>query len=86
MQYLLPLTILDSSYGLLVVNRMRRRVVVLDPSRDVGQVGESTHNKEMMKEITLLKQEFNDVLQARIPCWNTPLMDWRHSMSSNARR
>ena len=40
-----------------------------------------------MKEITLLKQEFNDVLQARIPGWNTTLMDWRQdSMSSNARR
>ena len=66
---------------------MRRRVIVLDPSRDVGQVGESTHNKEMMKDITLLKQEFNDVLQARIPGWDTPLMDWRQdSMSSNARR
>lgn len=64
--YLLPLSPLDSSYGLLVVNMMRR-VVVMDPAVDIRRVEENTHTKEMRKEITLLKQEFNNVLQARIP-------------------
>ena len=76
LQYLLPLKLSDSSYGLLVVNRLRRRVVVMDPSFNTFDPEDSTHNILMRKEISLLKEELNNVLQARIPGWNTHIMDW----------
>ena len=76
LQYLLPLKLSYSSYGLLVVNRMRRRVVVMDPSFNMFDREDSTHNILMRKEISLLKEEFNNVLQTRIPGWNTHIMDW----------
>ena len=87
LQYLLPLKISNSSYGLLVVNRMRRRVVVMDPSFNTFDPEDSTHNILMRKEITLLKEEFKNALQNRIPCWNSQIMDWEQdTMSCAARR
>ena len=86
LQYL-PLKLSDSSYGLLVVNRLRRRVVVMDPSFNTFDPEDSTHNILMRKEITLLKEEFNTVLQTRIAGWNTQIMDWEQdTMSCAARR
>ena len=67
--------------------RLRRRVVVMDPSFNMFDPEDSTHNILMRKEITLLKEEFNNVLQTRIADWNTQIMDWEEeSMSCSARR
>ena len=78
---------MDSSYGLLVVDMETRRVLPIDPSIDVYGGPYSFHSTETRKEITMLKQEFNNVLQMRIPGWNTNLMDWSmHDISSNGRR
>ena len=86
LQYLLPLKLSDSSYGLLVVNRLRRRVVVMDPSFNTFDPEDSTHNILMRKEITLLKEEFNTVLQTRIAGWNNQIMDWEQDTMSCAAR
>ena len=78
---------MDSSYGLLVVGKETRRVLPIDPSVDVYDGPYNFHNSETRKEITMLKQEFNNVLQMMIPGWNTNLMDWSmHGISSNSRR
>uniref|UniRef100_A0A8R7R4V7 Uncharacterized protein n=1 Tax=Triticum urartu TaxID=4572 RepID=A0A8R7R4V7_TRIUA len=74
--YLLPFVSVDSSYRLLVVNMGSRRVLPIDPCIDAYGGPYNFHSTEMRKEITMLKQEFNNVLQLRIPGWNTNLMDW----------
>ena len=59
----------------------------MDPSFNTFDPEDSTHNILMRKEITLLKEEFNTVLQTRIADWNTQIMDWEEeSMSCSARR
>lgn len=78
---------MNFSYGLLVVDMETRRVLPIDPSIDVYVGPYNFHNTETRKEITMLKQEFNNVLQMRIPGWNTNLMDWStHGISLTGRR
>ena len=78
---------MNFSYGLLVVDMETRRVLPIDPSIDVYGGSYNFHNTETRKEITMLKQEFNNVLQMRIHGWNTNLMDWStHGIASNGRR
>ncbi|XBH68883.1 hypothetical protein VPH35_096925 [Triticum aestivum] len=85
--YLLPFVSVDSSYGLLVVNMESRRVLPIDPCIDAYGGPYNFHSTETRKEVTMLKQEFNNVLHMRIPGWNTNLMDWSvNDKSSNGRR
>ena len=59
----------------------------MDPSFNTFDPEDSTYNILMRKEITLLKEEFNTVLQTRIAGWNTQIMDWEQdTMSCAARR
>ncbi|XBI55874.1 hypothetical protein VPH35_037588 [Triticum aestivum] len=72
---------------LLVVNMESRMVLPIDPCVDTYDGPYNFHSTETRKEITILKQEFNDVLQMRIPGWDTNLMDWSpYGISSNGRR
>jgi hypothetical protein len=64
-----------------------RRVLPIDPSIDGYGGPYNFHNTETRKEITMLKEEFNNVLQMRIPGWNSNLDDWStHGIASNGRR
>ena len=47
----------------------------MDPSFNTFDPEDCTDNILMWKEISLLKEEFNNVLQTRIPGWNTHIMD-----------
>ena len=58
----------------------------MDPSLNMFDPEDSTHNILMRKEITLLKEDFNNVLQTRIPGWNTQIMDWEQDTMSSAGR
>ena len=58
----------------------------MDPSLNTFDPEDSTHNILMRKEITLLKEEFNTVLQTRIAGWNTQIMDWEQETMSSAGR
>ena len=78
---------MDSSYALLVVNMERGRFVHFDRAIDIYRRGINFHNSELMKEITMLKEEFNNVFHMRIPDWNTQLMEWpADGISCTARR
>ena len=58
----------------------------MDPSFNTFDPEDSTHNILMRKEITLLKEEFNNVLQTRIPGWNTHIKDWEQDTMYSAGR
>ena len=76
MQYLLPLSLVDSSYGLLAVNMEMERTIVIDYSnQDVFHL-EDPHGTELQREALLVKQEFSSVLQQEAPDRNSQLVEW----------
>ena len=77
MQYLLPLSLVDSSYGLLAVNMEMERTIVIDYSnQDVFHFEEDPHGTELQREALLVKQEFSSVLQQEAPDRNSQLVEW----------
>lgn len=76
MQYLLPLALMDSAYGLLAVNIEKRRTLLIDQSNESFLGSEDFHDKELKKEALLVKQEFGSVMQRERPGLNAQLVDW----------
>ena len=77
MQYLLPLSLVDSSYGLLAVNMEMERTIVIDYSnQDVFHFEEDPHGTELQREALLVKQELSSVLQQEAPDRNSQLVEW----------
>ena len=64
MQYLLPLSLVDSSYGLLAVKMEMERTIIIDYSNQaLFQFEEDFHDTELQREALLVKQELSFVLQ-----------------------
>ena len=64
MQYLLPLALVDLSYGLLAVKMEMERTIVFDYSNQaLFQFEEDFHDSELQREALLVKQEFGSVMQ-----------------------
>ena len=76
MQYLLPLGLMDFSYGLLVVNIEKRRSLLIDMSNESFLGSDDFHDKELKKEALLVKQEFGNVMQRERPGLNAQIVDW----------
>ena len=76
LQYLLPLYLVDSSYGLLAVNIENRRTLLIDHSNESFLGSEDFHDKELKKEARIVLQEFGSVLQQGRPGLNPQLVDW----------
>ena len=76
LQYLLPLYLVDSSYGLLAVNIENRRTLLIDHSNESFLGSEDFHDKELKKEALIVLQEFGSVLQQGRPGLNPQLVDW----------
>ena len=75
LQYLLPLYLVDSSYGLLAVNIENRRTLLIDHSNESFLGLEDFHDKELKKEALIVLQEFGSVLQQERPGLNPQLVD-----------
>ena len=77
MQYLLPLALVDLSYGLLAVKMEMERTIVFDYSNQaLFQFEEDFHDSELQREALLVKQEFSFVLQQEAPDRNNQLVEW----------
>ena len=77
MQYLLPLSLVDSSYGLLAVNmEMERTIIIGYSNQDVFHFEEDPHGTELQREALLVKQELSFVLQQEAPDRNSQLVEW----------
>jgi hypothetical protein len=77
MQYLLPLALVDSSYGLLAVKMEMNRTLVIDYSNQaLFHFEEDFHDTELQREALLVKQEFSFVLQQAAPDRDTQLLEW----------
>jgi hypothetical protein len=77
MQYLLPLALVDSSYGLLAVKMEMDRTIVIDYSNQaLFNFEEDFHDTELQREALLVKQEFSFVLQQAAPDRDSQLVEW----------
>ncbi|XBI34927.1 hypothetical protein VPH35_120677 [Triticum aestivum] len=74
--HLLPLYLVDSSYGLLAVNIENRRTLLIDHSNESFLGSEDFHDKELKKEARIVLQEFGSVLQQGRPGLNPHLVNW----------
>ncbi|XP_073362434.1 uncharacterized protein [Aegilops tauschii subsp. strangulata] len=62
--YLLPLYLVDSSYGLLAVNIENRRTLLIDHSNESFLGSEDFHDKELKKEALIVLKEFGSSLDS----------------------
>ena len=77
MQYLLPLALVDSSYGLFAVKMEMNRTLVIDYSNEaLFHLEEDFHDTELQREALLVKQEFSIILQQEVPGRNSQLVEW----------